>query len=121
MKHEGFTPGPWEVDGDSVQGELHIRPAGTGWLLAVVYLDGITAEYQNVTANAHLIADAPRLYAENQRLREALAGLVAVLDAIDPYQRDMCVFAAIHGNPYDGPNWVDEMVVARAALTEPDA
>lgn len=77
-KHEGFTPGPWTCDApghrpDEVEHSSSVGITADDWdCLATVYTAGSDPNDKEGLANARLIADAPRLYAENQRLREAL-------------------------------------------------
>lgn len=63
--------------------------------------------------------ESERLEAEAAlaRVREALRNLVAKLDAIEPHVSNVCAIAQVHGVPYTGPNWADEIAAARAALT----
>lgn len=70
MKHEGFTPGPWYVRGS--YGNV-IAAEGREVAIASVnvYVSrGVSIEQSQI--DAALIAAAPELYAENQRLRAAL-------------------------------------------------
>lgn len=63
-EHEGFTPGPWRVEPMDQTIPMFGITAGTGdWWIGY----GFDKE-----ADANLAADAPRLLAENARLREAL-------------------------------------------------
>jgi hypothetical protein len=48
----------------------------------------------------------------------ALQNLVAKLDAIEPHVSNVCAIAQIHGVPYTGPNWADEIAAARAVLAQ---
>jgi hypothetical protein len=73
MKHEGYTPGPWRYTSD---GRVYGCCAHE-WNAS---LNMSTAPF--VAAGTHskedlaLIADAPRLAEENERLREALRKLI---------------------------------------------
>jgi hypothetical protein len=84
MKHEGFTPGPWRV-GKSKAGKIPLAtqpPAvmdSDGNYLAV--LGGGSIHFRNAEANAALIANAPALLAENERLRAALESLLCAVDS----------------------------------------
>ena len=90
ITHEGFTPGPWSIELVNAAGSLvyaRIGPARRG---SIAYTGVYGSRKVNaklsedeVLANARLIADAPRLYAENQRLRDALERLA---DAEDTYR-----------------------------------
>lgn len=62
-------------------------------------------------------ARAEQAEAALARVREALRNLVAKLGAIEPHVSNVCAIAQIHGVPYTGPNWADEIAAARAALT----
>jgi len=53
---------------------------------------------------------------ECSRLRAALDGLVTKLTAMAKPLNSLAVLAYVHGMPYQGPNWDDEMNAARAAL-----
>ena len=80
-EYEGHTPGPWYVDNDGriwrrppsdlyengggVAGDKPIAAADIGWY-------GDDVESYPLTANARLIADAPKLLAERDRLFEVL-------------------------------------------------
>ena len=68
-KHEGFTPGPWRYD---KRGEILIGANGQH---VVVWGSGISfgSRSNETESNAALIADAPRLYAENVKMRALLA------------------------------------------------
>lgn len=50
------------------------------------------------------------------RLREALEKLVAKLDAMEKPVNGCIAVSAMHGCPYLGPNWKDEMEAAKSAL-----
>lgn len=67
IKHEGFTPGPWHIEhGDHSEVVICDQHGAIGawpWKCA------------GDEANARLIADAPRLLAENERL-EALKNII---------------------------------------------
>lgn len=101
-KHEGFTPGPWKVspvvcDGNFVY--ARIGPKGRG---SIAYSGVYGPKKQNAMlseaeaeANARLIADAPRLYAENQRLRDVMRrvayGLAVDARTLDGMTKDAAV------------------------------
>ena len=53
-----------------------------------------------------------------ERAETALKNLVAKLDAIEPHVSNVCAIAQIHGVPYTGPNWADEIAAARAVLAQ---
>jgi hypothetical protein len=59
---------------------------------------------------------------EAERLRRVLKALVDRLDEIvaSPDYNSVWVLAHVHGFVYRGPNWVDVMKAARAALQEGD-
>lgn len=87
-RFEGHTPGPWRVvqfGGYPVvrkqfrdDHHMDICNAVHGYMYAEKYL-GCT-EYENQQANARLIAAAPDLLAENERLREKCKHLTEGLD-----------------------------------------
>lgn len=90
MTHEGFTPGPWVATNDYAPGIL------TPW---DVISPGpcITVATDLTEANAKLIADAPRLLAENAEqakeiaeLREREAKLVELLSVAVRWIDDAC-------------------------------
>lgn len=66
MKHTGYTPGPWTVDGDAI---------GTDDYL--VCRLGEDNDGNIVDADAALIADAPNLAARVERLEAALRKIEA--------------------------------------------
>jgi len=51
-----------------------------------------------------------------ETLREALQNLVTKLDAMEKPLNGACVIASIHGMPYIGPTWSDELSVAKALI-----
>lgn len=109
-KHEWFTPRPW-VFGNAKDGERLILGGPGRKYVATVVIHQIPRhmgrdEEPEREANAALIADAPRLYAENQRLREALCSIRAVAETHGPMTTD-----TVPGI----------LAIAVAALTEPDA
>ena len=52
-----------------------------------------------------------------------MGALISKLDAInaDPQFQSVFTMAHIHGTPYTGPNWVDEVDNARAAIAKAKA
>lgn len=102
------TPGPWHVN---TLGPARIIYDSTkeGWAIADVktYHGRFTPE--EIEANARLIASAPTLAAENERLRAEKAELLAALHAT--------IVASGRGTKPrdDDPNWVRN---ARAALAK---
>ena len=64
-------------------------------------------------ANASLIASAPDLLA-------ALKALTEKVDAVGANQSFLTIAAlgSIHGQPYDGPTWRDELIAARDAIAK---
>lgn len=114
MKHEGFTPGPWEaatadnLDQDGVAVYYRNKGGMRVTLASCRYLG--TADPAPALANAALIAAAPVLLAENERLRDALKGCA---DALNEAGKD---FAA-GSKYYARPNLYDlHAEAARAAL-----
>lgn len=65
--------------------------------------------------DAKLIIDATKRADEASI---ALKNLVEKLDAIEPHISNVCAIAQIHGVPYTGPNWADEIAAARAVLAQ---
>jgi hypothetical protein len=61
-----------------------------------------------------------RLKKDREMLWRALSELVAKIDQVQNDDRYLRVFlvAALQGCPYDGPQYVEEMVKARAALVQ---
>ena len=138
MKHEGYTPGPWfaccvEVDEPDSQchcGYIFESAGGDKTIAQVLHNDPAMPRYEKMggtvpvaekNANAKLIADAPAIYEDNQRLREKGHSLVDILDVVDKAIGGAFAFMAIHSMPYTGPNYSKELEVLRAALasTEP--
>ena len=67
MKHEGYTPGPWKWDCfDGTEQEI---THNNGLLLFTI---NDWSKPNCFSANLSLIADAPRLAKENERLRNAV-------------------------------------------------
>lgn len=75
MKHTGYTPGPWMF----VSGTQRV---GSGSWGCVADIAGTVASPEMRAANGRLIADAPRLAEENERLREALLKANAYLEQL---------------------------------------
>lgn len=75
-KFEGHTPGPWHLGVKQAEAIVY---DSRGWAIAnaIVYHGEHDAE---VGPNAHLIAAAPTLLAENAALRAQVSELSAVLD-----------------------------------------
>ena len=105
MSDSEHTPGPWAVSGSikSVNGDDlyvgYVFPDVEGYrgdvcsVQSADHISGITRD--EAAANASLIASAPNLLAERDRLREVNAELLAALEA----------FAAIHDNSPDNTPW----------------
>ena len=55
---------------------------------------------------------------EFRRWKDALRKLVAKLDAMEKSINDCIMFSTLHGGPYTGPQWIEEMAEARALLAE---
>ena len=129
--HDGFTPGPWtfshflKPDGQPIQTvddvcdamTMSARHSGRAELFGASLDDddGTGATVICYTGNgpcahnnARLIADAPRLYAENQRLREAL-------------EWDRVLFARFAKGEGTPENAQHAWLRVGDALTEPDA
>lgn len=51
-------------------------------------------------------------------VRQSLVALVLKMDqvAADPQFQAMAIMATIHGQPYTGPNWAEELATAKRAL-----
>ena len=73
MKHEGFTPGPWRYTTDGRVFGCCAHEWNKGLNMMTEPFVAATTENQ---ANAALIASAPDLLAENERLRALLTRLV---------------------------------------------
>lgn len=74
-KYEGHTPGPWSIEANKKSFTVGTPKDKLGsYMFAEIVAKGIQTQ-----ANARLIADAPALLADNERLREALADLVKSL------------------------------------------
>lgn len=75
MKHEGCTPGPWRIK-EATTGKAYRASHRTFDVFGASYVATIGPLGADSVAvaesNARLIADAPRLAEENERLREAL-------------------------------------------------
>lgn len=101
-KYEGHTPGPWTPYADSFGCEIRERESfGTGETIARIVPLTPGGRLDEFNANAHLIAAAPKLLAENIQLAKALREI-----------RDAA--------PLDGPSFVCDFdtlqSIARAAL-----
>jgi len=113
QKIEGFTPGPWKVveDPGSLTHGIYVTDADPNTddfrgFIGYVSQTNLIGEY---AANAALIAQAPTLYAENERLR------AIIRDLLDNSQ---AFYSAIEmGHGYDGEAWETR---ARAALNQGD-
>lgn len=103
----GFTPGPWGVNkyGSIGAGKFFAHPT----VATVEPFYGEDTVHGDHVANARLIAAAPEMY-------EALTALVAKLPAIEEAVNPFMSMGHVHGMRYSGPNWKDELEVARAAL-----
>lgn len=85
MTHAQHTPGPWHVGPANIATidgfKIHRFPvSGNGQAIAAVWNGSVGKEalsFSDGEANAALIARAPDLLAENQRLRAALERLLA--------------------------------------------
>ena len=75
-KPSEHTPGPWSIDNHSTADKDFAIDGATsfGNVIAYIYFDDCDHEEQD--ANAALVARAPELLAENERLKEALGSLV---------------------------------------------
>lgn len=72
-EHKGFTPGPWMVRAPSDVALEDIAVGCFGDDAAIATISGFG---RGSEANARLIADAPRLYAENQRMLKAFEAFI---------------------------------------------
>lgn len=80
-----WTPGPWEIDPTTRHSEictiynLPTMPTedgmGQGWAYIRGAIGYFPADAEEMLANAHLIAAAPRLYDELVQAKEALLAL----------------------------------------------
>lgn len=79
MKHSGYTPGPWRVS--TADGKyLYIQAKHA----TIAQVDSrFLGDHALRHADAALIADAPRLAEENERLRAALNLAATRLEAIE--------------------------------------
>jgi hypothetical protein len=106
-EQKGFTLGQWEAkpETDYVAAQVWCE----GRLLCDVFGESRAAR----KANAALIADAPRLYAENVRLREALLKIASAAQSWHDFH---------HGDDIVGCDEICEALpLAQAALKESDA
>lgn len=99
MKHEGYTPGPWEVLNNYVKKVGGAVIATTARNDALCNFEAEVASLEDA-ANTLLIADAPRLAEEVERLRAVNADLVESLK--DVLARDLVI-------TYDEDLITDEM------------
>lgn len=70
MKQSKHTPAPWFVDDEYYGNEIVIKaedPGDDPWLIAELSL-GITQDFSQEKANAHLIAAAPELLEALERI-----------------------------------------------------
>jgi len=119
-KHEGFTPGPWTVqlrrDGMGILPDrnsleiVHNYPNGGGQSVIVGKHTGIDCLN---TANAALIAQAPTLLAERDRLLTIQAELVRALDGMIEQYR-LCMIGVGRSAEFTDSN--AQVIAARAAL-----
>ena len=78
-----FTPGPWHVVWCSPQPKTYLvafHNEAKSELVTTHVICALASEAKNAEANAVLIASAPGLYAENQRLWEVNGELYAALE-----------------------------------------
>lgn len=80
MKHEGFTRGPWNSDIDEERDQIVIFE-DYGLQRHIAYLPLHSMPPPQQSDNAALLLDAPRLCAENVKLREALEGMIWIATA----------------------------------------
>ncbi|WP_374633996.1 hypothetical protein [Ferrovibrio sp.] len=96
MTDRKHTPGPWVLINHDEAGLHYVKaqphPAMRGFTKEIA--DVFSGDEEGA-ANAALIASAPDLLAERDRLREVNAELLAALEA----------FAAIHDNSPDNTPW----------------
>ena len=75
MEHEGFTPGPWGVDKPFGEPGVYVQGPTTALICKLYVPDAGTFNVDKrvtIEANARLIASAPSLLTENERLRALL-------------------------------------------------
>jgi hypothetical protein len=73
-KFEGFTPGPWQVDDPNCE-MVQIMSEPFDYICDCEGYFKVTLPDSQIRANAQLIAAAPELLAENEKLRAELAEL----------------------------------------------
>jgi len=71
--YEGHTPAPWTWRGETIDGD--------GW--TVCYMEHPHVHGRMNETDAQLIADAPLLLAEVERLREELNAKIALITDVD--------------------------------------
>jgi hypothetical protein len=91
-KYAGHTPGPWQVShvGGTWRHSVHSEAK------SICTTANTTAEdHDEDEANARLMADAPKLLAERDRLREALNQLIERTDIAEeyPYEVELAMVA----------------------------
>ena len=90
-EYEGHTPGPWFVhDLRGIGGPISISCTTPDHITVADIGPGIENTEAEALANARLIAAAPDLLIERDRLREALENMPAVTIALrTPQERDI--------------------------------
>lgn len=68
-----YTPGPWELGGETIDNQYPLRRYDTIIGLIFSWADGNNATYREALANARLIAAAPDLLEALIAARQALA------------------------------------------------
>lgn len=86
-KFEGHTPGPWFFTGLKIHAKDAEMP-GIPWVIAHVSDDAFYEGLNPAAPNSALLAAAPELLAENERLRDALAEILQVVPRIDAIPQD---------------------------------
>lgn len=76
MKHEGYTQAPWVIDREW---NRILGSDGRGTIICEMG----NLKNDEIAANASLIADAPRLAEENQKLRDFVGSVTAYFQDTD--------------------------------------
>ena len=115
-KQTSYTPGPWHVSHVKVHGRSYpVIYDKDDNAIAELYL--VVKDEPTSVPNARLIADAPRLYEENQQLKAVNADLLEALQSlIDGFASGE--FKRTHPRQDDSDPYHPALVAAHAAIAK---